>query len=159
MRSATAGWTPRERALLALCVAALGMSIAAYLDLGGSAGAAPGPGVGSSVSSGEIRNNTIRSQDIANGRVGARDMSLYLDEGFGSPATVGPNTSSHRFITCRDPGDRVISGGYDGSLNLIPTGSYPIRAGTPTLDQWHFDFRNTGNAGEVVNWYIICLKR
>jgi hypothetical protein len=158
MRSATAGWTPRERALLALCVAALGVSIAAYMDLGGSAGAAPGTGVGTSVSSGEIRNNTIRSQDIANGRVGARDMNLYLDEGFGSPATLGPNNFHHRFITCRDPGDRVLSGGYDGSTNLIPNGSYPIRAGTPTLDQWHFDFQ-TGNSPATVNWYIICLKR
>jgi hypothetical protein len=117
------GWTPRERALLVLCVASLGISIAGYLDLGGSAGGAPrggGDGVGSSVTSGEIRNGTIRgrdigatitSADIIDGSIRANDLGIYQSRASAGtvPDTVGLWTEV--FAEC-DPGDVAISGGF-----------------------------------------------
>lgn len=144
MRTMAMGWTPRERALLALCVASLGISIAGYLDLGGSAGGAPrGGGLGNSITSGEIRNGTIRSADlgpaivsadIVDGSIRARDLGIYINRvGAGALVPTTPGATQSLSAAC-DSGDRVISGGFSNS-NPQTVGLVENRFAFP-LDAW-----------------------
>jgi hypothetical protein len=122
METSSASWTPRERALLVLCLVTLGVAIAGNFDFGGTAGGAPGrgSGVGSSVTSGEIVNGTIRgrdigptitSADIVNGSIRASDLGIYQSGSSFEDLPADPGSVADVFATC-DPGDVAISGGF-----------------------------------------------
>ena len=165
----TMDWTPRERLLAGLCVISLGFSIAAYFDFGGSAGAAPrgsdGPITSADIPKGAIRGSdiaggTITSGDVRNGSLRAHDLNLYLSEVVGGPRSVPVGATDHAYIHCRRAGDRAISGGFEPrgpGGGTVAGGSYPVRAGTPLLDQWHFYMRNLAQVPSSYTAWITCL--
>ncbi len=161
MRSLTAGWSPRERALLALCVVSLGISAAGYANLGGSAGAAPNFGsFGRSIDTGEIHNNTIRPRDIR--RVNASDLGLYVRTG--PIASVGPGREEASYGVC-DPEDVAISGGLFGS-----TGALELAQSRPQLDEafpsgevsigaaWQLVMRSDGQHTGTFRGLAVCMN-
>ena len=168
MNTMAKGWTPRERALLVLCVASLGISIAGYLDLGGSAGADPPRGIGGPITSGDIRNGTIRgpdirdggirSRDVADGGLLARDLGIYTNTNGGgffvNGAPLNPDTPAH--MSC-DPGDRIISGGYlNGNPGSIAIGTfYPDIS---TNNGWFVAANRVGQTGGFVYTFATCFN-
>jgi hypothetical protein len=160
MNSLNAGWSPRERALLALCITSLGLSIVGYLDLNGSADARPGTGgFGSSISSGEIRNNTIRPQDVR--RLTATDLGVYSRYGeFAVRVPAGAVFPAYTVADCNE-GDRAIGGGFDApeGLDLIAFGPTDVRAPIEEQDSWRFGWVNNTNAHlSVGHTEVICMN-
>jgi hypothetical protein len=142
MRTAKAGWTSRERALLALCVASLGISIVGYLDLGGSAGAAPRGG-DERITSSDIAKGTIRSSDLGNGRIRARDLDLYTVYDFSVLVRGKPFFNEATAVAHCRAGDRVISGGYTHSTEELE-----VSSSQPTDDNNGWAVRGL-NAGQI----------
>ena len=164
MRASSAPWTPRERALLALCVLALGISIAGYLDLGGSAEAGPGLGdVGRGVDSSEIENGTIRSRDIRDGGVRVRDLTIYSTRSY-ADIRVNPGGVSPAYGTVACNGDdRAIGGGFDIDPNVQPPEVHVFRS-APDLtfpERWQvgawIPFSNDPTVG-FASAYAVCLR-
>ena len=165
MNSLTTGWSPRERALLALCVVSLGISIAAYANLGGSAGAAPNFGsFGTSIDTGEIRNNTIRPRDVR--RVNASDLGLYVRTGPLASVAAVPGREEASYGVC-DPEDVAISGGLFGStgnldvaqsrpelIEIDPVGTGELGIGSA----WQFVMRSDGQHAGTFRGLAICMN-
>jgi hypothetical protein len=133
--------------------------VANYVDLGGSAGARPGTGsVGSSISSGEIVNNTIRSRDVR--ALGGNDLGINAR--YGPSVTINPGTpfSAVAAVDCH-PGDRVINGGYqatDGSKLFLEDDTPTSRGGSGPLDRWVWNIFNQGNAPVNFHPMAICMN-
>jgi hypothetical protein len=145
--------------LLGLCLLSLGFSVAAYVDLGGSAGARPGdPGLGARIDSSEIRNNTIRSRDVR--AIGVRDLGFTAR--FGPTVTVpaGNLVSVSATADC-PPGDTAIGRGYqatDGAQLVLEDDAPTSRTGGAGLNRWHLSFFNLGNASASVLPSVTCMN-
>ena len=168
MRALIAGWTPRERALLMLCVASLGISIAGYVDFGGSAGAAPRGGGGpitsedipkGTIVGSDIAGGTITSADVRNGTLQARDLGLYQQTILGGVSVPGgagvdPDRSAH--VSCRT-GDRPISGGYSNGnpASIVVDLFYPEY---PPGNRFVISLERIGQSGGFVYPFALCLN-
>jgi hypothetical protein len=155
MRSTEIGWTTRDRALLALCLIATGFSLAAYLDLGGNAGAAPG-GPGARITSSDIARGTIRSSDVGDGRLRARDLGIYTVAG--PTARVegipGPFNEAPAGARCNRR-DRVLSGGH-----FNPGHDLHVKISHPDTDShgWTIWVFNASQNPVDFRAYAICMR-
>lgn len=154
MRFPLADWTRRERMLLAVCAAALALSIASLLGGRGISAAQ----VRDLVNTKEIQNNTIRSADVGKGKLLASDLLIYVNEG---QQVLVPGGGAITTATAQCAGnDQLIGGG--GSLlgvapGLIEVGSEPSINQNP--DQWRYSAVNYGappGAGAVAE--AICMR-
>jgi hypothetical protein len=160
MNGLTSGWTPRERALLILCIASLGFSIAAYLNLGGNASAGPG-GLGPTIDSSEIRNGTIRSPDLRDNSIKARDLALY--ERTGPSATVPSGNFASSLVLACNEGDQVISAGYNqnpaGVVDVVESIAEPTGFDLDDRDHtWRVRGINRSNLTGFFELRGLCLK-
>ena len=147
MRLPLGSWSRRERAMLAVSGTSLALSVVAILGVGGAVSVA---GQGDQVTSKEIANNTIRSEDIRKGSLRASDLGIY--ERSGLYRYPGPPAGGLVYATC-DHGDRVLGGGHlwAGGHGFDTAGSIPYAGET-----WQF----TGEAATPSSMlaYAICLK-
>jgi hypothetical protein len=168
METSSASWTPRERALLVLCLVTLGVAIAGNFDFGGSAGGAPGrgDGLGNSITSNEIRNGTIRgrdlgatitSADIVNGSIRASDLGIYQSSPAFADVPTDPGAFGEVFATC-DPGDVAISGGFvtdPRRVGLIRSENFYL----PRGPSWYVTGTRVGQGGPAsITAEAVCLN-
>ncbi len=135
----TRGWTRRERLTLIASGVALALSLTALLGFEGVSIAGNG---GRKITSGQIRNNTIRSvdirnntitgKDVANGTLTAADSGVYQRLGFSG--SIGKDETGQAIATCAN-GDVAVGADTRGKarspsrgFRTLPTSGSTRRA-------------------------------